>query len=197
MIRPAVPNHQTAMVITEGRVDVDEPVRVLSRGAYVADVEALAERARNSPIRKSLSMRHGASAAATPETSNEGLQIAMRNLRADFDVVGIMEDMDAFLVKVALSSHWDPVSLAYKPARVRENAAVERQHHQTADKCSVRARHLSAEALGEISRIVSDEQVLYALASQLHEEQKKSFAGFQVGLEALRSANEELYDCVE
>lgn len=180
----------------EGRIDVDEPIRVLSRGAYVADVSEIAGAALNSPVHASPSLRQGPSASAS-NANTKGLELALRNLRTDFDIVGIMEDMDAFLVKVALASRWDPVSLAYKPARVRENAAVERQYHETADKCSVRARHLSSEAAGEITRVVADEQVLYSMASKLNEEQKEAYAGFQKGLEALKAANDELYRCAE
>ena len=40
-----------------------------------------------------------------------------------------MDEMDAFLAMLALSVGWDPLSPAYKAARVRENAAAERKSH--------------------------------------------------------------------
>ena len=43
-----------------------------------------------------------------------------------------MEEMDAFFTLVALACGWAPASLAYLPARVRENAFKERRSHDAA-----------------------------------------------------------------
>ncbi len=177
------------MILTKGRIDVDEPLRVLSRGAYKTDTKQLGERLKNVEMAKSLS------SSEKLQKTAEGLASALQNLHSDFDLIGIMEDMDAFLVKVALTVRWDPVQFAYKPARVRENAAMERHHHTTADKCNVRAKHLSSEVLSEIERVVADESILYSKALELHKMQNKKLPGFDDGLKALKTANSALFQC--
>jgi len=193
--------------ISQGRVDVDEPIRVLSRGLY-----DLRHGSSNRVSRRD--MEDFVRMAEDPEVA----RAAARNLR-DFAIVGVMEDMEGFLVKVALHAGWDPVSLAYKPARVRENAANERKAHDpTQDlahaegspsgwpkgmvtKCAVRGRHLSKSAFDEVSRFVAGEQALYTEALRIHESQKstvgKGRKAFNQGLRALQEANERLAGCLE
>jgi len=138
-------------------LDVDEPVRVLSRGAYVADRRALARQAMTS-LPSAPSPSPSGSAPSAPPSSPPpswpspaspfpaaapfldyysawkarrratALQTAITNLRNDFDIVGVIEDVEGFLTKVSLAAGWDVATLVYRSARVRENAAWERRH---------------------------------------------------------------------
>ena len=223
----------TPEILRAGRIEVDEPLRVLSRNAYLAspsDLADAAERRHAASLRAAGGGGGGGGGGGTgtgvgpaggdgglgvPLARRLGLGLALANLAADFDVVGVMEEMDAFLVAVALSAGWDPVSLSYKAARVRENAAAERKSHDRAadtaptstgaaaaspwpeaGKCSVRARHLPAPFLAEVGRMVEDEQALY-LAAQLKARAIARGFGprFGAGLAALTRANGALASC--
>lgn len=140
---------------------------------------------------------------------------------------------------MALRCGWDPTSLAYKPARVRENAASERKSHlaeldthpletfptntssttrtskttnsivsnnnsndsslwPSASKCSVRTRHLSANTVKLVSRMVADEEDLYQLATSLNSAQIVEMGQrFGPALTALRNANNNLAECLK
>ena len=114
---------------------------------------------------------------------------AVHNLEL-FDIVGITEDLDTFLAKVAIFNKWAPETLAVGNARVRE------ERHSA---CGVTASDLAEEVLAELRQVVGHEITLYDAARTLHQAQNSAIPGPELegAVARLQQARREISRCTE
>ena len=113
---------------------------------------------------------------------------AVRNLEL-FNIVGITEDLDTFLAKVAIFNKWAPETLAVGNARVN----TEGRH----SACRVTTSDLGGDVLAELRQIVGHEITLYDAAKALHKAQNSAIPRIELegAVARLRQARQEISRC--